>query len=313
MKNIFILNPHAGKKGHVQKLEKEIHSYFQTHGGNYEICYTHHAGEGKEIAQTHAEKGEPLRIFACGGDGSTFDVLNGIIGYPNAVLGVLPCGTGNDFLKCFENAHLFSCLDAQMNGETVRMDAIKAGDAYCLNQASMGLDAKVCAHKDKFRRLPFVGGKLAYTLALLYCFFTALKNQFTVQVDNNPPASGEFLFSIAANGRYYGGGYMSAPKALVDDGLLDCVTITPVSRLRILSLLKKYTRGEHLELPICTFTRGKKLRVTCPHDAPVNLDGEVIWGKEITFEIVPHAVAFSLPQGVDMPSAKTAKEPAVTH
>ncbi len=309
MKNIFILNPKAGKKGLAQKLEKEIVSYFETHGGDYEICYTHKGGEGKAIAKAHAEKGEPVRIFACGGDGSTFDVLNGMIGYPNAVLGVLPCGTGNDFLKYFENSGLFSCLDAQMAGKTVTIDAIQAGDAYCLNQASMGLDAKVCEHKDKFRRLPFVGGKLAYTLALLFCFFTALKNQFTVQVDNNQPLSGEFLFSIAANGRYYGGGYMSAPKALADDGLLDCITITPVSRLRILSLLNQYTRGEHLDLPICTFTRGKTLKVTCPKEAPVNLDGEVVFKKEITFEIVPHAVAFSLPKGVVMPSAKTTKEP----
>lgn len=313
MKNIFILNPKAGKKGLTQKLEKEIISYFKANGGEYEICCTHQSGEGKTIANAHAKKGEPVRIFACGGDGSAFDVLNGIIGYPNAVLGVLPCGTGNDFLKYFENANLFSCLDAQMAGQTVTIDAIKAGDSYCLNQASMGLDAKVCEHKDKFSRLPFVGGKLAYTLALLYCFFTALKNKFTVQVDNNQPMSGEFLFSIAANGRYYGGGYMSAPKALVDDGLIDCVTITPVSRLRILSLLNKYTRGEHLDLPICTFLKGKKLTVTCPKEAPVNLDGEVVWGKEITFEIAPNAVAFSLPKGVGMPSAKTEKEPALTH
>ena len=108
MKNIFILNPKAGKKGLAPKLEKDIRTYFETHGGEYEICYTHQSGEGKIIAEAHAKKGEPVRIFACGGDGSTFDVLNGLIGYPNAVLGVLPCGTGNDFLKYFENAHLFS-------------------------------------------------------------------------------------------------------------------------------------------------------------------------------------------------------------
>ncbi len=310
MKNVFIVNPKAGKKGLAQKLEKEIISYFQIHGGEYEICYTHQSGEGKTIARSHAQKGKPVRIFACGGDGSAFDVLNGMIGYENAVLGVLPCGTGNDFLKYFENANLFSCLDAQMAGEIVAIDAIEAGDAYCLNQASMGLDAKVCEHKDKFNRIPFVGGKLAYTLALVYCFFTAIKNKFTVQVDEQQPLTGEFLFSIAANGRYYGGGYMSAPKALADDGLLDCVTITPVSRLRILSLLKKYTRGDHLNLPICTFTRGTSLTVTCSQEAPVNLDGEVIFKKQITFRVKPKAVQFSLPKGVIMPSAKTQKEPA---
>lgn len=312
MKNLFIINPKAGKKGQAQKLVKEIEAYFAAHGGEYEICYTHAPGEGKTIARAHAQKGEPIRVFACGGDGSMFDVLNGIIHFPNAVLGVLPCGTGNDFLKYFENGELFSSLDAQMAGETVTIDAIQAGEYYCLNQASMGLDAKVCAHKGKFNRIPFVGGKLAYTLALLYCFFTALKNKFTVQVDHTPPLSGEFLFSIAANGRYYGGGYMSAPRALVDDGLMDCVTITPVSRLRILSLLKKYTRGEHLDLPICTFTRGKTLTVICEEEAPVNLDGEVIFKKEITFQIAPNTVRFSLPKGVTLPSAKTQQQPAVT-
>lgn len=308
MKYVFILNPNAGKKGQAQRLTKEIETFFQNQEELYEICFTNGPGDGRKIAQTFAQTGEDLRIFACGGDGSVFDVLNGVMGYDNVTLGVLPCGTGNDFLKYFENRQLFSSLAAQVQGEPTRLDVIQADDLYCLNQASMGLDAKVCEHKDKFRRIPFVGGQLAYTLALIYCFFTALKNKFTVQVDDNPPMTGEFLFSIAANGRFYGGGYQSAPLALADDGLLDCITITPVSRLRILSLLKKYSDGKHLDLPICSFSKGKSLTVTCPTPAPVNLDGEVIFKEKITFQIKPNSLSFLVPKGVTMPTAPKEKE-----
>lgn len=304
MKNIFIINPRAGKSSAVKRLTGAIEAFFQDHKDTYEIHITQSQGDGTRIAQALAKRGEPLRIFACGGDGTACDVLNGIAGYDHVAMGVIPCGTGNDFLKYFEHAERFSCLEDQLNGSECKLDAIRAGERYCLNQATVGLDAMVCAHKDKFSRLPFVGGQFAYVLALLYCFFFAIKNRFRVQVDGNPPAEREYLLAVAANGRYYGGGFQSAPKALVNDGLLECITIDSVSRFRILSLLRRYSQGKHLTLPICTYLRGKTMTVQADKETVINLDGEVYFSHGVTFEVVPDFVRFILPRGCALPAGE---------
>lgn len=314
MKHVFIINPKAGKGSSVKKLTEAIRQCFTNRSDPYEIYTTECAGDGTRAARAFAQTGEPLRVFACGGDGSAFEVLNGVAGYENVTMGVIPCGTGNDFLKYFEGSEHFASVADQVNGSVCLLDAIKAGDRYCMNQASMGMDAQVCVHKDKFSRLPLVGGKLAYVLSLFYCFFSAIQNHLTVQVDDDPPREDDFLFAVAANGRYYGGGFMSAPLALADDGMLDCMTVDTVRRLRIVSLLRKYTKGEHLSYDFCRYKKGKRLTVTADKDTPVNLDGEVIFTRGITFEVVPRFVRFLLPQGSSLPQGKQtihAKEPAL--
>jgi YegS/Rv2252/BmrU family lipid kinase len=302
MRNIFIINPKAGKRSSVKKLTAMIDGYFQNHPQeDYEIHITECKGGGTEIARNLAKSGEPMRIFACGGDGSNYDVLNGIAGFDNVLMGIIPCGTGNDFLKYFENKEHFSVLEDQMAGCECRLDVIRAGELYCLNQASMGLDAQVCAHKDKFSRLPMINGQLAYILALLYCFFSAIQNRFTVKIDDNPAVEKDFLLAVAANGRFYGGGFQSAPLAQADDGLLECMTIDTVSRFRILSLLQKYTKGKHITLPICTYLRGKSMTVQSDKEVYLNLDGEVFPAKEVTLEVMPKFVRFILPKGSNLP------------
>ena len=313
MKNVFIINPKAGKRSSAERLTQQIEQICGQNGIPYEICVTQKKGEGTEIARRFAQSGEEVRVFACGGDGSAFDVLNGIAGYENAAMGIIPCGTGNDFLKYFETTAPFSSVEAQLDGIEYRLDVIRCGERYCLNQASMGLDAQVCAHKDKFNRLPFVGGQLAYVLALLYCFFSAIKNRFTVQIDQHPEIEGDFLLAVAANGRFYGGGFESAPLARTDDGLLECMAVQSVSRLRILSLLKKYEKGQHLNLPICHYRQGKVMRVASRKPTVVNLDGEVFDGTQAKFEILPAFVRFVLPKGCSVPRVGQEKPKETVH
>ena len=309
MKNVFIINPTSGKNRHRQKRIKAIEAYAEKNPDACQICYTTCKGDGTRIARSFAESGEDVRIFACGGDGSTFDVLNGIYGYQNVVLGVFPAGTGNDFLKIFSNNEHFYNLEDQLAGTECVLDAIRAGEYVCINQATMGLDAHVAANKDKFSRLPLIGGQLAYVLSLLYCFFSAIKNRMTVQIDDQDPIENDFLFAVAANGRFYGGGFQSAPLALPNDGMLDCMTIDSVSRLKIISLLGKYTRGEHIGLSFCTYQNGKKMRVVSQKDTIVNLDGEIFPAKEVSFEVIPKGVRFSLPRGSALPCGQPTEKP----
>lgn len=296
MHNLFIVNPNAGKRNFINNLIIDIESYFSSHREDtYDIKICQSAEEATFLAKEEAQKGKEVRIFACGGDGTTNNVLNGIAGYPNVQLGIIPKGTGNDFLKTFGEVSPFYSIEKQMKGSVVKIDAIKAGDYYALNQASMGMDAAVCYHKDRLGRIPFVKGKGAYIVSLLYTFFFSLNHNLSVQIGEEPPVSDKYLFAIGANGRYCGGGFNSAPNALVADGILDCLSVKSVSRFRILSLLSKYSKGEHLDLPICTYKQADKITIKAEKPTYVNLDGEVIMAEEITFSVVPNFVNFIVP------------------
>jgi len=296
MHNLFIVNPNAGKRNFINNLIIDIESYFSSHREDtYDIRICQSAEEATFLAKEEAQKGKEVRIFACGGDGTTNNVLNGIAGYPNVQLGVIPKGTGNDFLKTFGEVSPFYSIEKQMKGSVVKIDAIKAGDYYALNQASMGMDAAVCYHKSRLGRIPFVKGQGAYVIALLYTFLFSLNHNLTVQIGDDKPVSDKYLFAIGANGRYCGGGFNSAPEALVADGTLDCLSVKSVSRLRILSLLSKYSKGKHLDLPICTYKKADKITIKAEKPTCVNLDGEVIMAEEITFSVVPSFVNFIVP------------------
>lgn len=296
MHNLFIINPSAGKRNFIKKLILDIETYFANHREDtYEIMISKNKEETTSHAKKEAQKGKEVRIFACGGDGTTNNVLNGVAGYPNVQLGVIPKGTGNDFLKTFGDVSPFYSIEKQMKGSVIKIDAIKAGEYYALNQASMGMDAAVCYHKDRLGNIPFVKGKGAYVVSLLYTFLFSLNHNLTVQIGNDEPVSGKYLFAIGANGRYCGGGFNSAPKALVSDGILECLSVKSVSRFRILSLLSKYAKGKHLDLPICTYKQAEKITIKAEKPTYVNLDGEVIMADEITFSVEPGFVNFILP------------------
>ncbi|MEG2454965.1 MAG: acylglycerol kinase family protein, partial [Oscillospiraceae bacterium] len=99
MKHLFIVNPVAGKKGSTDALLAEIHKVCGDKGLDYEIRTTGGVGDACHIARAAAETGEDVRIYACGGDGTLNEAVNGAAGYENAAVTVLPKGTGNDFLK----------------------------------------------------------------------------------------------------------------------------------------------------------------------------------------------------------------------
>lgn len=296
MHNLFIINPKAGKQNFISNLIKDIETYFANNKEDtYEIKVCEHREETTSYAKQEAQKGKEVRIFACGGDGTTNNVLNGIAGYPNVQLGVFPKGTGNDFLKTFGDVSPFYNIEKQMKGSVIKIDAIKAGEYYALNQASMGMDAAVCYNKEKLGRMLFVKGQMAYIISLLYSFLFSLNHNLTVQIGDDAPVSGKYLFAIGANGRYCGGGFNSAPEALVSDGALDCLTVKSVSRFKILSLLSKYSKGQHTNLPICTYKKADKITIKAEKPTCVNLDGEVVFADEITFSVVPNFVNFVVP------------------
>ena len=96
MRHVFIINPNAGKKGSTQTLEEQIRREFS--GREYEVYMTEGPGHAQALARAAAQVGDEVRIYACGGDGSLNEAVNGAAGYDNAAVTNVPKGTGNGFL-----------------------------------------------------------------------------------------------------------------------------------------------------------------------------------------------------------------------
>lgn len=301
MRYVFIINPISGKGTAAKTILPKINEYFKDKGLEYTVHMTSFQRDGVDLARKEAEKGDAVRIFACGGDGTTFDVLNGIVGFPNAELGVIPGGSGNDFLRYFTDVKSFSDIKKQIEAKSQPIDIIKVGDCFAMNVCSMGMDAEICLVKNRFSGFKFISGEMAYKLACIYCFVGKVKNRFKITTDDGECQKGDFLFALGANGRYYGGGFKAAPNADITDGYIDCMTIRTISRFRFPKLLGVYRRGEHLPLNICSYKRVKKMTVECEHDATVNMDGEIITAKKIEFEVVPNGVRFVVPETQESP------------
>lgn len=301
MKYVFIINSTAGKGKAAEEFIPKLEAYKSAHPElDIEIYPTKFAGDAKQYSGKLGYSGEDVSIFACGGDGTLFEVINGAYKYPNARIGIIPLGSGNDFARIFGDREHLTDIDSQVNGTAVKFDLIKAGNQVAINQCSMGFDAEVCANQASSKKLPGVNGEFAYTVSLFYCLLKKFNSDFKVYVDDELIYEGKTIFALCANSRWYGGGYMGAPLALPDDGMLDCVMVKKgFGRIKLASLVNEYKRGEHLKWRETIYLRGKKMRIVSTSPASVNVDGECETVKESTFEILEKACNFIVPSNSD--------------
>ncbi|MBQ7121626.1 MAG: diacylglycerol kinase family lipid kinase [Clostridia bacterium] len=296
MKHIFVINPAAGQGKALNFIKPKIEEVCAKYSLDYEIHVTQKQGEGIEYVKNRAASGEEIRFYACGGDGTLYDVVNGAFGFKNVQVAVIPLGSGNDFIRLFGTKDEYMILDDVVNGVPVEFDVIKCDDEIAINQCSMGMDAEVCAMQGKIKKLPLVTGEGAYYIGCLYAIIRKFKNRFTYSIDGGEKKTKDCLFCFCGNSRWYGGGFMAAPLALPEDGLLDFVIVeSRVSRPKLVTLLNKYKRGEHLDWDITEFTRGKKLVIHSEKPAAVNVDGEIKYVTDTSFEIIEKGITYVVP------------------
>ncbi len=296
MKHIFVINPAAGQGKALDFIKPKIEWVCKKYNLDYEIYVTEKKGDGIEYVDNMSRTGEEIRFYACGGDGTLYDVVNGAFGYPNVQVAVIPLGSGNDFIRLFGTKDEFMVLEDVVNGVPVSLDVIKCGNEIAINQCSMGMDAEVCAMQGKIKKFPLVTGEGAYYLGCLYAIARKFRNRFTVSIDDQEPFTKDCLFCFCGNSRWYGGGFKAAPNAQPDDNLLDFVIVeASVSRAKLLTLLNKYKRGEHLDWDITMFKRGRKLTIHSDKPAAVNVDGETKYVTDTSFEIIDNGIVFVVP------------------
>jgi diacylglycerol kinase (ATP) len=296
MRHIFIINPAAGKHDPTASLTAKIHAAMA--GLDYEIYRSQQPGDCLTLARRAASSGEPVRIYACGGDGTLNEVVRGILGYPNAAVTVIPTGSGNDFVRCFSAPETFRNISCFRDCEETKLDLVQSGDDLAVNVCSIGFDARVGTEISRYKRLPFVTGSGAYVLSILVNVIRGIHAPYTVSIDGNR-YSGRFTMICVCNGRYYGGGFNPVPTAELDDGLLDVLLVAPVSRFRIATVIGHYKHGEYRDFPhLIRHFQCKSVRISCQKPTSVNLDGELRIQQEVEFRLLPGQIRFFYPRGL---------------
>lgn len=152
MRYVFIVNPKAGKQNAAEVVLPRVQQFFQERQLPFIAHLTQGPGHATALARAEAEKGDPVRIVAVGGDGTLCETANGIIGMDHASVGVLPCGSGNDYLKLFGTHADFVDLDRLLRATPYKVDMIQSRDMSALNICSAGLDASVAMNMVRYKK-----------------------------------------------------------------------------------------------------------------------------------------------------------------
>ncbi len=278
----IILNPEAGK-GHGRKLLPRVTAAFNERGATYELHQTAGPGDATRLARTAAGN----IVVAVGGDGTINEVANGLVENPRP-LGILPAGSGNDFIKAVKVPKDFAgAVDTLFRGKLASIDVGfvstgggegNSGGRHFVNGVGVGFDAAVAAKTAEIR---FLTGVPLYLAAVFQTIGKYTPPRFSSEIDGKRGESRNFLVAIG-NGPCAGGGFYLTPDAVIDDGLLDVCLIDPVSIPTILRLMPKVMAGKHGKAKQVKFIRCRNIRLDSSDQFYVHADGEIV-GRNVRF------------------------------
>ena len=306
MKHLFIINPAAGSRDRTKKYKEQIEAVCA--GLDYRIEVSKAPGDCTRIAREAALTGEEYRLYACGGDGTLNEVAAGAAGHDNVAVTVFSGGSGNDFVKLFDDPKAFFQLDRLLDAEEATFDLIRCNGDISLNICSVGLDARIGTDVANYKRIPLLQGFAAYAASTVINLFKGISEHYVVRI-NGEEFDSEMTFVCACNGRFYGGGFNPVPEADPTDGLLDVLLVDKVKLLQVPGIIGKYKNGQYRLLPkLVKYFKTKALTILCDKETPVNLDGELRTAKTVEIRVAEEKLRFFYPKGLSY----AVKEPATT-
>ena len=298
MLHLFIINPAAGSKDRTAEYTRKIREICEKKGINYRIAVSACPGDCTRLAREAAETGQPVRIYACGGDGTLNEVASGAAGFSNAAVTVFSGGSGNDFVKIFSDPKAFYDLERLLDCQETEFDMIRCNDRLSLNICSIGLDARIGTDVSNYKRIPLLSGFRAYAVSTVINLFRCISEHYVVELEGERVDAKQTMICIC-NGRFYGGGFNPVPEADPTDGLMDVLLVKKVSLLQVPGVIGKYKNGRYKELThLVRHIRTDRLCIHCDKDTPVNLDGELMIAKDVRFQIAEEKLRFFYPKGL---------------
>lgn len=286
---VFIVNPIAGNgfaKTMVPVIEEKIREY----GIDGEILLTERSGHAAELSKSCYEKGFRY-IIAVGGDGTMNEVARPLINKADVVIGVLPAGTGNDFVQITGFPDRFSESDWKVffNKNITAMDAGSVNGMVFLNGMGLGFDAQVAAENYTEPGTVKRGGKHKYLWHIIKTILFFREKRMKVTSGTSTTETDCFINTIAI-GRRFAGGFYLTPKAIANDGLLDVCSIKKLNLLQRFRIFLKVPKGDHITDKKVIYYQTTGLEIIFTETVPYHVDGELNFSQNFNVSIIPEAL-----------------------
>ena len=291
---LAVVNPAAGG-GACGRHAPAVVDRLRQSGLEVDVIETRGPGQARELARTELA-GTRRHFIAVGGDGTSFEIVNGLLDQPHAgerpTLGFLPLGTGNSFLRDFSDQGAEYAIDALKQGKRRPCDVIRvthtAGVLHYINIFSIGFVADVCATRN--RRFPGLG-EFGYSLSTVLRVATLRPYVFPMRTDGRSGEDREPLtFLSINNSRFTGGKMMMAPAADTRDGLLDIIRVGRMGRISLLQTFPKIFKGTHVHHPAVACHQAPGVDFRLDAEVDVMIDGEMLKFNPTRLEVVPGAI-----------------------
>ncbi len=290
-KILFFINPISGTKSKLP-LEKKIIEKCEEKNILFEIIFTSADGN-YNFLRDKIENDSITDIVICGGDGSVSPIIASLLNF-KINIGLLPLGSGNGLAKTAGIPKpIDKALEVIFNGKASCVDAFLINNRLSCHVCGLGFDAKVAYDFSQEKKR----GLTTYTKQALKNFFSAKTYSFDIETENNVFNVDAFLLCIA-NSNQFGNNFKIAPKASLNDGLLDIVVLKKTTKMKILiSFVKQITSGKTESLKATDFHNKNilyfqtdKITIKNLAMAPLHIDGDPApTFKEFSIEILPSA------------------------
>jgi len=299
----LIINPNADM-GNAWRQAADLRPIADQHGGA-DWAGTVYPTHATELARQAAEDGYEI-VVAVGGDGTVHEVVNGLMQVPKSrrpKLGVVPLGSGNDFANALGmDGHPDQALKQLLTGKVRPIDLGVIEDEhgrkeYWDNTINIGFGGSVNIYS---HNLPVVRGFLMYFVAVLITIirhYDVLEMKITT---DEAEWDEDVMMLAVCNGAREGGGFVTAPDAVIDDGLLNYTAVKKVSRAMMFRLIPEFMNGTHGRFKQIGMGTLKKIEIKCPQPMVLHLDGETYAGfasdvHHLKMEVLPKALDVLVP------------------
>ena len=277
-RSLVIANPAAGDGRCARKLS-ELRRALDSAGVPYELLLTQRPGHAEAMVRESVQGGKFNSIVIAGGDGTINEAVQGLVG-TDITLGVIPLGTGNDFVKMLGLPKgIPAQVEVALKGRVRDFDVGRLNERYFSTVVGIGFDAAV---NQKHYDIKWLSGIPSYIMAIVLTMFSYTPKYMEVEIsgpDGTPPDSfaRDIHILTIGNGHTCGGGFIFTPGASCQDGELDLSILEPITRLQLVWHLPKiFTGSLQTKAPhLASLRRFCKLKVVSKKPLPMHTDGEM--------------------------------------
>jgi diacylglycerol kinase (ATP) len=286
---VFIVNPTAGN-GFGKLIVPKLTEMIEKHDIKAEIVLTERSGHAAELSEQYLNKGFKY-IIAVGGDGTFNEICRPLINKENVIAGIIPAGTGNDFIQILGFPDRFEDKDWDVffNRSVISMDAGSCNGMIFMNGMGLGFDAQVAAENYTEPGKVKTGSKHKYIWHIVKTLLFFREKRMTVITGTGRHETDCFINTIAI-GRRFAGGFFLTPKAIANDGLLDICMIKKLSLFERFSILLMVPEGKHISDKRVNYYQSKALNLEFQEIVPFHVDGELYFSHKFSVDIIPEAV-----------------------